>query len=109
MFQSQVGRCEGNKRTRAVNDDEVRILWPALDQAGIGGKFVKLLLLTSQLAQLRWSWIDRKQTTEAFCLTLSGEEWSTCSLPLFAPTMEVASCCGGYGSGFGDVGFRCMG
>jgi hypothetical protein len=35
-------------RTRVLSDDEIRILWPLLDEAGKFGAFVKILLLTAQ-------------------------------------------------------------
>ena len=35
-------------RTRVLSDDEIRIIWPVLDQAGTFGAMVKMLLLTAQ-------------------------------------------------------------
>jgi integrase len=46
-------------RSRILNDDELRVLWPALGEAGAFGSVSKLLLLTasrrSEIARLRWS------------------------------------------------------
>jgi len=35
-------------RTRVLSDDEIRIVWPVLNEAGTFGAFVKTLLLTAQ-------------------------------------------------------------
>ena len=35
-------------RTRVLSDDEIRIIWPVLDQVGTFGAMVKMLLLTAQ-------------------------------------------------------------
>jgi integrase len=35
-------------RTRVLSDDEIRIIWPVLDDAGTFGALVKMLLLTGQ-------------------------------------------------------------
>jgi integrase len=35
-------------RTRILSDDEIRILWPVLDEAGTFGALAKTLLLTAQ-------------------------------------------------------------
>ncbi len=35
-------------RTRVLSDDEIRIIWPILNQAGTFGAMVKMLLLTAQ-------------------------------------------------------------
>jgi len=51
-------------RTRVLSDDEIRILWLALDEAGTFGAFVKTLLLTAQrrdeVAQMRHSEIGHE-------------------------------------------------
>lgn len=59
-------------RSRILDDDELRSLWTAADQAGAFGCFVQLLLLTAQrrscLAALKWDdldgdeWIIRAET-----------------------------------------------
>lgn len=45
-------------RTRILADDEIRIIWPVLDEAGTFGAVVKALLLTAQrrdeVAQMAW-------------------------------------------------------
>ena len=35
-------------RTRVLSDDEIRLIWPLLDEAGTFGAAVKVLLLTAQ-------------------------------------------------------------
>jgi integrase len=36
------------QRSRVLSDDEIRIIWPALDEAGTFGALIKTLLLTAQ-------------------------------------------------------------
>ncbi len=49
-------------RTRVLSDDEIRIVWPVLDQAGTFGAMVKMLLLTAQrrdeVAHMRRNEVD---------------------------------------------------
>jgi integrase len=50
-------------RTRVLSDNEIRIIWPALSEAGTFGALVKALLLTAQrrdeVAHMRHEEIDR--------------------------------------------------
>jgi integrase len=50
-------------RTRVLSDDEIRIIWPVLEGAGIFGALVKTLLLTAQrrdeVASMSWAEIGR--------------------------------------------------
>ncbi len=50
------------ERKRLLSDDEIRLIWPILDDMGRPGAFVKLLLLTAQrrakVAAMRWQDID---------------------------------------------------
>src|SRR5215472_11533798 len=39
---------QGRARTRVLSDDEIRLIWPVLDQAGTFGGIAKILLLTAQ-------------------------------------------------------------
>jgi integrase len=53
-------RVEEHERERALSEDEIRVLWPALDQIGYPfGHALKLLLVTGQrrgeVAGLKWS------------------------------------------------------
>jgi len=53
-------RTEEHERERALSEDEIRVLWPALDRIGYPfGHALKLLLVTGQrrgeVAGLRWS------------------------------------------------------
>jgi len=51
-------RPKERARKRVLKDDEIQILWPALDSLGRSGAFVKVLLLTAQrrakVAAMRW-------------------------------------------------------
>ena len=50
--------AKARARTRVLSDDEIRIIWPVLDEAGVFGALVKTLLLTAQrrdeVAQMAW-------------------------------------------------------
>src|SRR5262249_9346273 len=39
---------QGRARTRVLSDDEIRMIWPVLHQAGTFGAIAKILLLTAQ-------------------------------------------------------------
>jgi integrase len=56
---SRVPRHE-QKRSRTLDDDEVRAIWKAADEAGALGAAIKLLLLTGQRREKVWSlrWDD---------------------------------------------------
>jgi integrase len=45
-----MGRVKAKERarTRVLSDEEIRIIWPVLEEAGTYGSFVKMLLLTAQ-------------------------------------------------------------
>lgn len=67
-------RGEETRRERALDDDEIRFLWPHLEQRGYPfGSFYQVALLTGQrrgeVARMRWDEIDEKDKT----WTLPGE------------------------------------
>ena len=55
-------------RKRILTHDEIRLIWPKLDEAGRFGAFVKVLLLTGQrrtkVAEMKWSDIAEDGTWE---------------------------------------------
>jgi len=63
-------------RTRVLSDNEIRIIWPILNQAGTFGAMVKMLLLTAQrrdeVAQM-----SRKEISEDGIWTIPPERYKT--------------------------------
>lgn len=59
-------RPKERARKRILSDDEIRLIWPVLDDMGRPGALVKLLLLTGQrrakVATMRWQDIDENGT-----------------------------------------------
>ena len=64
------------QRTRVLSDDEIRILWPALGEAGTFGAMAKTLLLTAQrrdeVANMTWAEIGTDGTW-----TIPAERYKT--------------------------------
>jgi integrase len=76
-------------RTRVLSDDELRIIWPLLDQFGTFGALVKTLLLTAQrrdeVAKMRW-----KEIGEYAIWTVPAERYKT-KRPNHVPLSDAAS------------------
>ena len=75
-------------RTRVLSDDEIRILWPLLNEAGTFGAFVKTLLLTAQrrdeVAQM-----SRKEIGSDGIWTIPAERYKS-KRPNFVPLSKAA-------------------
>jgi integrase len=75
-------------RTRVLSDDEIRILWPLLGEAGTFGAFVKTLLLTAQrrdeVAQM-----SRKEIGSDGIWTIPAERYKT-KCANFVPLSKAA-------------------
>jgi integrase len=78
-------------RTRVLSDDEIRTLWPVLEQAGIFGALAKTLLLTAQrrdeVANMR-----HQEIGEDGIWTIPPERYKTKRpnfVPLSKPTLAV--------------------
>ena len=75
-------------RTRVLSDDEIRIIWPALAEAGTFGALVKMLLLTAQrrdeVAQM-----SRNEIGEDGIWTIPAERYKT-KKPNFVPLSKAA-------------------
>jgi integrase len=58
-FMRHTRRDQGGRRARFLDDNELRAVWRAAEEAGSFGAFVQLLLLTAQrrgaLAHMRWN------------------------------------------------------
>jgi integrase len=79
------------QRSRVLSDDEIRIIWPALDEAGTFGALIKTLLLTAQrrdeVAHMR-----RIEIGEDGIWTIPAERYKTKrpnSVPLSKAAIEV--------------------
>jgi integrase len=61
-FLRHARRHDGGKRARILNDDELKRLWLACEQANNFGRFVQILLLTAQrraaVSRMRWKDLD---------------------------------------------------
>lgn len=75
-------------RTRVLSDDELRIIWPLLDEAGIFGDLLKTLLLTAQrrdeVAKMTWKEIGEDQIW-----TIPAERYKT-KRPNHIPLSDAA-------------------
>ena len=75
-------------RTRLLSDEEVRIIWPVLDEAGTFGALVKALMLTAQrrdeIAQM-----SRKEIGEDAIWEIPAERYKT-KRPNFIPLSKAA-------------------
>src|SRR5262249_11774752 len=75
-------------RTRVLSDDDIRIIWPALDSAGTFGALVKALLLTVQrrdeVAQM-----SRKEIGQDGIWTIPAERYKT-KRPNHVPLSKAA-------------------
>ena len=75
-------------RTRVLSDDEIRIIWPVLGEAGTFGALAKALLLTAQrrdeVAQMR-----RKEIGEDAIWEIPAERYKT-KRPNFIPLSKAA-------------------
>ena len=75
-------------RTRVLSDEEIRIIWPALGEAGTFGALVKTLLLTAQrrdeVAQM-----SRKEIGGDAIWTIPAERYKT-KRPNFVPLSKAA-------------------
>ena len=75
-------------RTRILSDDEIRILWPVLDEAGTFGALAKTLLLTAQrrdeVAHMQHNEIGREGIW-----AIPGERYKT-KRPNFVPLSKAA-------------------
>ncbi len=75
-------------RTRVLSDDEIRLIWPILNQAGTFGAMVKMLLLTAQrrdeVAQM-----SRKEIGEVGIWTIPAARYKT-KKPNHVPLSKAA-------------------
>ena len=75
-------------RTRVLSDDEIRLIWPILNQAGTFGAMVKMLLLTAQrrdeVAQM-----SRKEIGEDGIWTIPAARYKT-KKPNHVPLSKAA-------------------
>ena len=75
-------------RKRTLSDDEIRVIWPVLGEAGVFGSLVKTLLLTAQrrdeVAQMRQQEIGDDQIWE-----IPAERYKT-KVPHFIPLSDAA-------------------
>jgi integrase len=81
-------KAKERARTRVLSDDEIRIIWPALGQAGTFGALVKALLLTAQrrdeIAQM-----SRREIGEDDIWQIPAERYKT-KRPHFIPLSKAA-------------------
>jgi integrase len=75
-------------RTRILSDDEIRILWPILDEAGTFGALVKALLLTAQRRD-EVANISRSEVGRDGIWTIPAERYKT-KKPNFVPLSQAA-------------------
>ena len=75
-------------RTRVLSDEEIRILWPVLDQAGTFGAFVKTLLLTAQRRD-EVAHMSRKEIDSDGIWTIPAERYKA-KRPNFVPLSKTA-------------------
>ena len=76
------------QRTRVLSDDEIRILWPALGEAGTFGAMAKTLLLTAQRRD-EAAHMSRKEVGEDGIWTIPAERYKT-KRPNFVPLSRTA-------------------
>ncbi len=74
-------------RTRVLSDDEIRIIWPVLDEAGTFGTLVKALLLTAQRRDEVAS-MSLKEINEDGMWTIPAERYKT-KRPNFVPLSKT--------------------
>ena len=75
-------------RTRVLSDEEIRIIWPALGEAGTFGALVKALLLTAQRRD-EVAHMSRKEIDEHGIWTIPGERYKT-KKPNHVPLSKAA-------------------
>jgi integrase len=75
-------------RTRVLSDEEIRILWPVLDEAGTFGSFVKTLLLTGQRRD-EVAHMSRKEFDSDGIWTIPAERYKS-KRPNFVPLSQAA-------------------
>jgi integrase len=75
-------------RTRVLSDDEIRILWPVLDEAGTFGALVKSLLLTAQRRDEAAN-MCRGEIGKDGVWTIPAERYKT-KKPNFVPLSQAA-------------------
>ena len=75
-------------RTRVLSDEEIRIIWPALGEAGTFGAIVKTLLLTAQRRD-EVAHMSRKEIDEHGIWTIPGERYKT-KKPNHVPLSKAA-------------------
>jgi len=75
-------------RTRVLSDDEIRILWPVLHEAGTFGAFVKTLLLTAQRRD-GVAHMSRKEIDSDGIWTIPAERYKA-KRPNFVPLSKTA-------------------
>jgi integrase len=75
-------------RTRVLSDDEIRTLWPILDEAGTFGALVKALLLTAQRRDEASS-MSRGEIGKDRVWTIPAERYKT-KKPNFVPLSQAA-------------------
>ena len=63
-------------RTRVLSDDEIRIIWPVLGEAGTFGALVKMLLLTAQRRD-EVAHMSRKEIGQDGIWTIPAERYKT--------------------------------
>ncbi len=84
---------EERKRERKLSDDEIRLLWPALDTLGYPfGRFLQVALLTGQrrneVAGMRWADLDLK--AKVWKIPSSAMKAGKAhAVPLSAPVLEI--------------------
>jgi integrase len=75
-------------RTRVLSDDEIRVLWPLLDEAGKFGAFVKILLLTAQRRD-EVAHMSRQDIDSDGIWTIRAERYKS-KRPNFVPLSKAA-------------------
>jgi hypothetical protein len=75
-------------RTRVLSDDEIRIIWPVLDQAGTFGVMVKMLLLTAQRRD-EVAHMSRNEVDKDGIWVIPAERYKT-KLPNHVPLSKAA-------------------
>jgi integrase len=75
-------------RTRVLSDEEIRCIWPAFEEVGKYGAFVKMLLLTAQ-RHGEVAHMSYKEITEDGIWIIPAERYKT-KRPHFVPLSKVA-------------------
>ena len=75
-------------RTRVLSDEEIRIIWPLLDEAGTFGTIVKMLLLTAQRRD-EVARMSRKEIGKDAIWTIPPERYKT-KRPNHVPLSKAA-------------------